>query len=371
MQISVRHYLLLACIVASKFSFAQDPTFSQYDPNRIFYNPAYSGYKKDARFDAVYRTLWVNVPGKKVPGPLSTYSFTGDAYFSIKDRFNGGAGVFVMQDVEGQGYLTTTSAGITYSQHMPHIRGRNDKMDRFNIYLGFKAYFNNIHVDWSRFVFSDQLNENYGITGNSSFTQGGVSSRNYFDLDFGLLVRNNFQAKGRWYNEIGFSMAHVLAPSISITGANSDATKLPRKYMVTYRTNIALAGNNFYIGPSVLFENQAKFYAVNGGIEFYLRLNKKMETIPLSIGIYNRFSFILKNTQTGEKKINTSAIILSLTHRGNFSNGKNPVGYHIGFSADFPYLGLAMQTKGAYEITMGISIPYKKKDVLSCPFEAF
>ena len=368
-----KHYLLLvAFICAALLCFAQDPTFSQFDPNQLYYNPAYAGYKKEARIDLTYRNLWPNVPGKAFPGPLSTYSATGDAYFNIQDKFMGGAGAFVMQDIEGQGYLTTTSAGIFYSQHMPSLRARNDDKRlpaRFDLYAGFKVYYNHIHIDWSRFVFSDQLNPTYGITGPSSFIQDGISKRNYFDFDFGVLVRNNFQGKGKWLNELGFSMAHVLSPQISITGANSDATRLPRKYVATYRANIAITENKFYIGPTILFENQGKFYETTAGLDFYFRMGKKFETIPLSIGLYNRFSEITKNVETGQQKINTSALIVSVTHKGNIPNGRNPLGYSVGFSVDFPYMGLGMQTAGAYELTLGLLIPYNKHDVMKCFFE--
>jgi type IX secretion system PorP/SprF family membrane protein len=371
MQVYPRWYFTFAFNLVALWSFSQDPTFSQFDANQLYYNPAYAGYREEARIGLTYRDLWPSVPGREFPGPLATYSATGDAAFSIQNKFNAGAGVFVMQDEEGQGLLTTTSAGVMYSQHMPNIRARNDKMDRFNIYLGFKAYYNYIHVDWNRFVFSDQLNPDLGITGTSSFNQEAISSRSYFDLDFGVLVRNNFKAKGRWYNELGFAMSHVLAPSIALTGSNSDAARLPRKYVATYRSNIALQGDYFYLGPTVLFENQAQFYSVNAGLDFYLRLNSKRETIPLSIGIYNRFSVITKNIETGEQKINTSAVMLEITHKGSFGSGKTALGYSVGFSVDFPYMGLGMQTGGAYELTLGLLIPYKKSDVLKCPFQSF
>ncbi|MBL0309399.1 MAG: PorP/SprF family type IX secretion system membrane protein [Bacteroidetes bacterium] len=364
-------FLTMPLSLLTLFVVAQDPTFSQFDPNQIYYNPAYSGYKKQTRFAVTYRNLWPNVPGKRFPGPLSTYSITGDSYFSIRNKFNAGAGAFVMQDVEGQGFLTTTSVGVIYAQHLPNIRARKDEMDRFNIYLGFKAYYNHIRVDWSHFVFSDQLSPDYGITGPSSFTQDGISSRNYFDLDAGLLIRNNFQAKGIWYNELGFAMSHILAPSISITGANNDGARLPRKYIATYRSSIAIKEKQFFIGPSVLFENQGKFYAMNVGIDFSLKLKKNQEIMPIGVGIYNRFSVITVNTETNKQKVNTSAIIVSLTHRGTFAQGENPVGYFAGFSVDLPYMGLGMQTAGAYELTLGISIPNRKADIMKCAFETY
>jgi type IX secretion system PorP/SprF family membrane protein len=350
---------------------AQDPTFSQFDANQLYYNPAYAGYKQEARISATYRNLWPNVPGKDFPGPLSTYSVTGDAYVSIQDKFNAGIGAFVMQDMEGQGYLTTTSAGVMYSQHMPHIRRRGDVADRFDLYLGFKIYYSNIHIDWSRFVFSDQLNPNYGITGPSAFDQTAISQRNYFDFDFGGIVRNNFRGRCKWYNEIGFAMAHVLAPNIAITGSTADDARLPRKYTATWRSTVSVADDQFFIGPSVLFENQAKFYEMNAGLDFYMKMRSRREAIPLSIGIYNRFSVVEQYFETGKTKINTNAIILSVTHRGNFAGGQNAVGYFVGFSADLPYTGLSMQTAGAYELTMGVTIPYRKSNKLKCPFEAF
>lgn len=351
--------------------YSQDPTFSQYDANQLYYNPAYTGYKKAARIEVSYRSLWPNVPGKPFPGPLSTYSLFSDAYITVRDKFNAGIGAFVMQDIEGEGYLRTTTAGITYSQHMPHIRARGDMSERFDIYAGFKAYYGNIHIDWSRLVFSDQLNANYGLIGSSAFNQNAISSKGYFDFDFGLLVRNNYKGQNRWYNELGFAMAHVLAPTIALTGSNTDVSKLPRKYTATYRSNIALAGDNFFIGPTILFENQAKFYEANLGIDFYLKFKSRREAIPLSIGIYNRFSVIVKNFVTGQGKINTSAVILAINHRGNFSTGPNAVGYSVGFSVDFPYMGLGFQTAGAYECNLGIVIPYRHSNKLKCPFEAF
>src|SRR5580704_12581846 len=116
MKLLKKYFLVASVCLYAISAFGQDPTFSQYDANQLYYNPAYAGYKENARIGLTYRNLWPNVPGKDFPGPLSTYSATGDAYFNVQDKFMGGAGAFVMQDVEGQGYLTTTSAGLIYSQ---------------------------------------------------------------------------------------------------------------------------------------------------------------------------------------------------------------------------------------------------------------
>src|SRR5437870_4254582 len=104
MIISAKFFLAAFIFLLAAELYAQDPTFSQFDPNQIYYNPAYTGYKKEARVNVSYRNLWPNVPGKVFPSPLSTYSITGDAYLSAHDKFNAGVGVFAMQDIEGQGF---------------------------------------------------------------------------------------------------------------------------------------------------------------------------------------------------------------------------------------------------------------------------
>jgi type IX secretion system PorP/SprF family membrane protein len=358
-------------MLLARACFGQDPDFSQFDANQLYYNPAYAGYKKEGRISATYRTLWPNVPGASFPGPLSTYSVSGDAYFNIANKFMGGAGAFAMQDMEGEGLLTTTSAGVVYSQHMPSLRARGDDKHqpaRFDLYAGFKIYYNNLHINWSRFIFSDQVNP-YGFVNQTTFNQGGILQKSYFDFDYGILVRNNFRARGKWINELGFSMAHVLSPFISLTGANSAQTQLPRKYVATYRANVNIFENKLYIGPTILFEKQAQFYATDIGVDFYFKLGKKFETVPFSIGVYNRFSEALKNEETGQTKVNTSAVLVSLTHKGFFPNGNTPIGYSLGFSVDFPYMGLGMQTAGSYELTLGLLIPYKRADVMKCFFE--
>ena len=89
--------------------YAQDPTFSQYQGNELSFNPAYTGVAKDLHFEGTYRTLWPNVPGKQLPGPLSTYDVSFDMMLKLNHLQKLGIGFSAGQDVEGQGYLTNTN----------------------------------------------------------------------------------------------------------------------------------------------------------------------------------------------------------------------------------------------------------------------
>lgn len=347
---------------------AQDPTYSQFNLNQLYYNPAYTGYHYGYQISATYRTLWPNVRGKVFPGPLSTYHAWFDGFINIKNVFYAGIGAFAMQDQEGEGSLKTTSFGISYAQHLPKIGYKQDILPQLKISLGFKAYFNSIYVDWDKFVFTDQLNIDYGIIPgqHSQFNRTGTLTRNYFDFDAGILFQNNFKGQGKWYNEFGFSMAHVLAPSIALSGSTEDKARLPRKYVASYRGIVSLAHDKLFMGPTILFENQKKFFELNTGIDFFLKPHTSNAVVPLTMSVMNRMSII-------QGKINTSAVIVALSHKGILGDrSKNRPVYYIGVAADFPYMGLGMQTAGAYEVTIGIIIPAKGGNGYSkCPYNTF
>src|SRR6185295_11196578 len=107
-----------------------------------------------------------------------------------------------------------------------------------------------------------------------------------------------------------------------------------------------------YVGPTLLFENQKDFFELNAGLDFFVKPNPDRPVIPLCVSMMNRVS-------VRQGKINTSAIMLGISHRGLLGTKGNAPLYYVGFAADFPYLGLGMQTAGAYEVTIGIIIPPK------------
>ncbi len=369
-------YILTSCLILfiSLSSKAQDPTYSQFNLNQLYYNPAYTGYQYGYQLTATYRTLWPSIPGKKVPGPLSTYHGWFDGFINLPRGMFLGLGCFAMQDIEGQGALTTTSGGISFAAHFPKIMFKQDQLPRFKISVGTKIYYNSLSIDWDRLVFTDQLDVYNGITGGSAFGRTGVTRKSYFDFDLGGLVLNNFMGKDKWYNEFGFSVAHILRPAISLTGSTDNKDGLPRKFVASYRSIVNLAGGKVLIGPTILFENQGSalfrlkngdFYELNTGVDLFIKPNPNSPVVPISISVMNRCSVV-------QNKINTSAIIVGLTHKGLLGTKPSAPVYFVGFAADFPYLGLGMQTAGAYELTVGIIFPPKNNNGFSkCPYSSF
>jgi type IX secretion system PorP/SprF family membrane protein len=328
-------------------AYAQDPTFSQYQGNELSFNPAYTGVAKDLHFEATYRTLWPNVPGKQFPGPLSSYDASFDMMLKINHLQKLGIGFSAGQDVEGQGYLTTTTYALPISYHLLFSKSAS-------MYIGIRPSMNQINIDWSRFVFSDQLSPEYGIVQNTSYNQEQLHSRYYFNFDAGALARFSQNAGSKEsYEEVGFAVANMVRPAISMTGGTDALSRLPMRYIISGRAAFK-AKEKLFIGPLMLLEVQDKFFSTKVGVDFYYRPKNNSNIIPLTFGLYHRTGVLNSN--------DTRGFIAYVGHKGeikgNFVRGKYAT-YSVGFSADLNYGGLNMQTYGAYELTVGFTIPTK------------
>lgn len=342
----------------------QDATFSQFNLNQFYYNPAYTGYRGGYQIHATYRSQWPNVPGKVFPGPLSSYYGFMSASFHEKGNLGGSIGAFAMQKMEGEGYLKTSSFGLSVAQHFGINVKKIDREPRIQITAGFKAYFTTIGINWDKLVFTDQLNVDYGISATSGIGQTGTQTTKPFgDVDAGVLLWNNFRGKDKWYNEVGLSLNHILSPYISITRSTTDATRLARKVVINYRSLISMKGGKVAFGPVILFEKQSKFYELNTGVDVYLKFNPaKNVPVPLTFSILHRLA------APGYIN-NTNAIIAGITHNGRLERGnKRGDEYYISFAADFPYQGLGAQSKEAFEVSIGIIFRKRVSGEVKCPW---
>jgi len=85
---------------------AQDPTFSQYYSNKLYYNPAFAGADPGLRLNFNYRNLWSSLSSN-----FGTYNFNMD----IADfNMGGGIGTVITGNVEGDGLMRTNSYALNY-----------------------------------------------------------------------------------------------------------------------------------------------------------------------------------------------------------------------------------------------------------------
>ncbi len=344
---------IICWVLCLKSVQAQDPNFSQFEMNPLYYNPAYTGDKSDLRIGINYRNLWLNVPGTKFPGPLSTYNVYGDKQF--RNALVGGLGFFVMQNIKGEGIVTHTSAGFLYSWHVP------TQSKDFHLYFGTRIYYNQLRVDFSRLVFSDQVDPERGYLNTlSSFHQNLPSNgvRHYIDIDAGMAMKWNL-FNGKWSNELSFATAHLVKPDISLEGIN---TELPFKFNLIYNTSFPLLADKVYFNPKMIFEKQDDFSAYTYGFNIYVtkKYGHQKYTQPLYLGFYFR------NPKINEFK-NTKSFVAVIGHTGVF--GAKEHRYQLGVSYDFTIGGLSMSTYGALELSSTLILNTKsaRKPNRVCP----
>ena len=353
-------------MLTSKLLTAQDPTFSNFNFNQQYYNPAYAGYYEGYNLSVTSHTLWPNIPGKVFPGPLSTNAAFGDAWVNA-GYYTAGIGAMAMTDIEGEGFLRTNTFGASYNQEI-YVPGRQHSDPyRLKISAGFKAYLNSISVDWDKLLFGDQLTID-GIHTTSAFGREGNGHYLNGDIDAGILVQNyvlDHNNNPAWHNEFGLALAHILSPSTSFLGNPGNSTHIPRKLVATYHSYVRLPNKHLFLMPTFLFQSQAKFYEFDASVEVCFKLNEQDEGVPFGISFGTRLAI-------APAVANTNALVVGFSRRSTFGS-KNRMVYYMGISAEFPYGGMGTaQTYGTYELSLGFVFPTKLNDRFGkCPSAAY
>lgn len=198
---------------------SQDPNFSQYFNNPVYYNPALIGADVGMKIRFQYRDQWSNLPGD-----FKTLNFNMDmAERNIPG--SGGLGLMFNRKQEGQGFLEKTMAGLGTSVR---VRLQENIVSQ----LGFMGTFVDKHLNYDNLVFSDEFDERYGKIYSTSFVppQGGNGQVTYPDLVVGNIIRffPSAYSVDKVVGTIGAAVHHTLTPDDSYLGVESN---VPRKYV--------------------------------------------------------------------------------------------------------------------------------------------
>ena len=216
---------------------AQDPAFSQFFANRLFFNPSWAGVgNEDRRFFLNYRNQW---PG--IEKAFVTYSASYDQYV---EPAHGGIGFRIMNDLQGGSDLSQLSISGIYSYHLQVNR-------RLTINAGFEAGYVQRQIKASEFVFEDN-SESYGN-----------DKHDFPDFSVGLSAFS-----GNYY--AGLSVAHILQPSLSDNPTS--LTRLPMRIIAYAGGLIPVNDRKFgkevvQLSPNLIYYQQGKFNQLNYGIE--------------------------------------------------------------------------------------------------------
>ena len=192
---------------------AQDPHFSQFFASPLTLNPAFTGkFEGIWRVAANRRDQWRSIPNAYVTSSASVDFPIMKNKIPEGDVF--GVGVSGLSDASANGALKLNYGSVSLSYHKAL-----DESGYNTIGAGFQGTYSNLILDTRQLFFEDELTQNGFVQGTSNDYLGntaltnGNNSRNYFDMNAGLLYSGSSNGENNYY--IGLSMYHINRPKLS------------------------------------------------------------------------------------------------------------------------------------------------------------
>ena len=238
---------------------AQDPNFTQFYSQPVQYNPAFTGINNGLRFGAIFRNQW-----SRIPGQFNTYSIALDAEAL---NLGGGLGFSASHDVEGEGLLSTTNFNALYAYRVV----QKDWM----IQAGFSAGAYTQRLDFSKLIFTDQLDDKYGLVRPTATgaVPTPVASKTFVDFTSGFVFRKNIRHKTQRRKILatvnaGYAAHHITRPDQSLMLLDA---RLPIRHSFQLNAAIPINGLNdpkhpALLIPALLFESQMFFKELVMGV---------------------------------------------------------------------------------------------------------
>lgn len=328
-------FLLAYFFLTFNLSQAQDPTFSQYYNNPLFYNPGFTGIFPGLNINTSIRRQW-----SKIPSQYNTKSISADIN---NPCIKSGAGILLVDDNEGEGKLRTITVGLSFAYKIVNSK-------KFVLQFGAQACGVQKKIDWERLVFSDQINQYNSYVVSTSNYAPDNSKKYYPDFNGGIVaVFNAFHFKKnmklsfskRNYWLLGISYAHISEPNQALYGLEST---LPHKLGIQLSFFKGLKDynsdkNDNFIIPSFQWERQNEFRAS------MISLTAKFLGINLGISYRNQKLLIIGG--------HFDALIYDF----DINLNKNDDTYKIGLSYDQTVSKMRTNTNGTIEISFKICSP--------------
>lgn len=304
---------------------AQDPAFSQFYGNPVYLNPALAGNKICPRLTLNYRNQWPSIPASFV-----TYSVSYDQHV---DFLSGGVAMMVVSDQAGDGMLTNNSFSGVYSYRLDISRS-------IVMNAGLQATYQQLSIDWDKFIFADQLNNG----GQSQEPVPGSLNKSFPDFSAGFLMG---------YREsiyFGFAAHHLTQPDNGFyAGSGSKQLMKITAHAGAIFNLIPSAGFDDTrevpsISPNILYQQQGEFRQMNTGM--YLNIH------PFVAGLWFRYNFE-----------NPDAAIALLGFEYNQ--------FKVGYTYDYTVSRLTNATGGSHEISVAyqFACPERSEKIkaIKCP----
>ena len=325
----IKLFALLAVITLGTITdaLAQDPAFSQFYANPMYLNPAMAGSANCPRVSQNHRNQWPNLRGSFITNSISIDRNV--------ESLNGGLGLQIVNDVQGEGVIKGTQVNAIYSHQLQVSR-------KVTVLTGIQASYHQKTLDKSKLFFGDQIDPNYGFIYETQENPDLIADNvGYSDISLGMMA---FTKKYFF----GLALHHITQPDDSYIAESF----LPRRFTIHTGANIAVGRSRRmgivmdgpFITPNLMYLKQ-------GGAE-QLNLGLSLTNESLSGGLYYRSNFS-----------NPDAILAVV--------GVETNGIRLGYSYDYTVSKLSGASGGSHEISVTIQLACrnkrKKLKAIKCP----
>jgi type IX secretion system PorP/SprF family membrane protein len=324
-------YILIIFILSGlKYSYGQDPLFTQFYAAPVYLSPSLAGSAGGSRIILNLRDQWPRLPGNYV-----TYDLSFDHYL---EKFRSGIGLLLFRDEAAGGLINTTNIGFNYNYNFNISR-------KWKLIPGIQVYYYTKNIDYNKLVFSDQISRDY--TTPVSIEMDRLSSLKpirHLDITSSMLAYSDqFWA--------GFTLDHML----SLNGTlKAEGGYLPIRLSV-------YGGGKYFISGRMRSQKEesltAAFNFMAQDKYKYLDLGAYYTRSPMQFGLWYRGIPVFSDNP------NVGAITLQFGYKINYVT--------LGYSYDYTLSRLMTKTGGAHEVSFAYAFKSdsrkRKMRMIPCP----
>lgn len=353
-------------VVALALSFgtkAQDISYSQFDLNTMYTNPAFSSFEEDNRILSIFRNQWNGI----AENFNSNYIEFGFSISDLKKRrisngqLSASAGLFLNQDIYNSVFKTYEIGIVPVTIHSQISRN-------YFLSTGISNTIRINSLDWNSLVFTDQINDFNNQIGVSNVQlPDNFNQTTWVDPSIGIILTRHSNLLNQAANTsfVGFSWHHFVPPIKSFYNNQNEISTIPQKIIIhgQYLSQFRLLNSNSLKFWKLSYQHiqQGSRAVVNDDIGLSLTMQNKLQ---LELGC---FYSIGRQTIGGEQvRLMSESIIPMLRIRMQI--GRN-LGMELSYSYDFNVSKLNnANTIATNEISLNI-YHFKKKKSNICPFQ--
>ena len=354
---------LVVALVLSFGTKAQDISYSQFDLNTMYTNPAFSSFEEDNRILSIFRNQWNGI----TENFNSNYIEFGFSISDLKKRrisngqLSASAGLFLNQDIYNNVFKTYEIGIVPVTIHSQLSRN-------YFLSTGISNTIRINSLDWNSLVFTDQINDFNNQIGVSNVQlPDNFNQTTWVDPSIGIILTRHSNMLNQAANTsfVGFSWHHFVPPIKSFYNNQNEISTIPQKIIIhgQYLSQFRLLSSNSLKFWKISYQHiqQGSRAVVNDDIGLSLTMQNKLQ---LELGCF--YSIGRQTIGSEQVRLMSESIIPMLRIRMQI--GRN-LGMELSYSYDFNVSKLNnTNTVATNEISLNI-YHFKKKKSNICPFQ--